>query len=107
MGESDTNSLSALDLSLVEDEMTLASSSCPPSVSTHRSGEEVRGEEEEGPQGEVGASLRGGGAPGEGPDGGLREAVCLHTCGRQAGGAARTGAHGSGEDRWVRGAAGK
>jgi len=71
-------------------------------VSRCRRGEEVRGEEEEGPHGEVGASLRRGGAAGEGADGGLRQALRLHACGRPAGGAAPPSAHGGGEDRWVR-----
>ena len=73
---------------------------------TRRSGEDVRGEEEEGPQGEVCASLRSSGATGEGADGGLGETVCPHTHGRMSCGAARPRAHGGGEARWVSGAAG-
>lgn len=77
-------------------------------VSTPRSGEEIWGEEEEGPQGEVGAALRRGGTTGQRTNGGLGEAVCLHQRGRPSRGAAWAGAHGGGgEGRWVRGAAGK
>ena len=86
---------------LMEDKIYLT-----PSI-TCRSGEEVRGEEEEGPQGEVSASLRSVGATGEGDDVGLGETVCLHTCGRSSCGAAGPRANGGGEDRWVKGAAEK
>lgn len=67
-------------------------------------GEEVRGEEEESSQGEVCAWVCSHHTTGEGADGGLRETFRLHACGRLSCGAASPRAHGSGEDRWVRGA---
>lgn len=67
---------------------------------TRRSGEDVRGEEEALPPGEVSARVRGSGASGEGADGGVQQAVCLHRPRRPARGAARTRADGGGEARW-------
>lgn len=69
---------------------------------TRRSGEDVRGEEEEVPQGEVPAWLRSTGASGEGADVGLQETVCLHRPRRSPRGAAWTRADGGGEGRWVK-----
>lgn len=65
-----------------------------------RSGEDVRGEEEALPPGEVSARVRGAGASGEGADVGLQQVVCLHRPRWPACGAARTRADGGGEARW-------